>query len=53
MKTPVGIAFAPPGVKGKVTINKKRKMFSGQELELGMRYCNQTWCIASLYEDPG
>jgi hypothetical protein len=52
VKTPVGIAFGPPGVKVRVTITKNRKKNSGQYLELGMRYCNQTWCILSLYEDP-
>jgi hypothetical protein len=47
----LGIAFGPPGVK--VTATKNRKMVSGQLLGLGMRYCNRTWCIASLYQDPG
>jgi hypothetical protein len=32
---------------------KNTNMVSGQLLELRMRYCMQTWCIESLYEDPG
>jgi hypothetical protein len=50
VKTTVGIALGPPWVK--VNVTKNRKMVSKQKLELGMRYCNQTWCIASLSEDP-
>jgi hypothetical protein len=51
MKTVLGIAFGSLGVK--VLVTKSRKMVSGQLPGLGMRYCNQTWCIASLYQDPG
>jgi hypothetical protein len=48
MKTPVGIAFGFPGVKVRATVTKKiEKWFL-----LGMRYCNQTLYIASLYENP-
>jgi hypothetical protein len=53
MNTPIGIAFGSLWVKIKVTITKNRKMVSGQYLELGVRFYNQTWCIACLYEDPG
>jgi hypothetical protein len=31
---------------------EEHEKVSGQLLELGMRYCNETWCLASLYEDP-
>jgi hypothetical protein len=43
VETLVGIAFGPPWIKVNVDITKNRKMVSRHYLELGMRYCNQTW----------